>query len=152
MPLALFGVNLPPWVALIITIGFVCYLFRRDIRERPAVTGALWIPLLWLLMTCSRPVSDWLRLFGLPMFTAPSIEEGSPFDACLYFGLIVAGLYVLNNRQLDFGEVIRKNGWIVVFLLYCFIAIIWSDFPFVAFKRSEEHTSELQSHSDLVCR
>src|SRR5256885_4031983 len=133
--LALFGVNLPSSVALAITIGFVWYLFRRDIRERPAVTGALWIPLLWLLMTCSRPVSDWLRLFGFPMFGPPSLEERSPLDACLHFGLIVAGLYVLNNRQFDFGEFIRKNGWILACLLYCFVAIIWTDFPFVAFNR-----------------
>src|SRR5438034_7143577 len=30
--------------------------------------------------------------------------------------------------------------------------IIESPLPLVAFVRSEEHTSELQSHSDLVCR
>src|SRR5436190_11153038 len=29
---------------------------------------------------------------------------------------------------------------------------IWSDHRFVTSSRSEEHTSELQSHSDLVCR
>src|SRR5207302_1997460 len=33
------------------------------------------------------------------------------------------------------SEIVRNNGWIIAFLLYCFISITWSDFPFVAFKR-----------------
>jgi len=32
-------------------------------------------------------------------------------------------------------EFARSNHWITIFLLYCLVAIIWSDFPFVAFKR-----------------
>jgi exopolysaccharide production protein ExoQ len=29
----------------------------------------------------------------------------------------------------------RKNRWMTIFLAYCFLAIFWSDFPFVALKR-----------------
>jgi hypothetical protein len=29
----------------------------------------------------------------------------------------------------------RENQWLAVAPAYCFVAIIWSDFPFVAFKR-----------------
>ena len=132
--LAMFGVHLPPPVALLLTVGFVVFLFRRDSRRRSNVTGALWLPLLWLLISGSRSVTQWLNLlhFHIPLGSA---EEGNPVDACFYFALIVAGMYVLNQRQINLSEVLRNNGWLVAFLLYCFIAIIWSDFPFTAFKR-----------------
>src|SRR5206468_8669090 len=39
--------------------------------------------------------------------------------------------------------------WLSYAVSYLFIAIVWAIAPG---KRSEEHTSELQSRSDLVCR
>jgi exopolysaccharide production protein ExoQ len=127
--------HLPPIVASFLTLAFIVFLFRRDIREKPNITGALWLPLLWLVMTCSRGLSQWLNIFGLPVAGAPSVEEGSPLDAWFFFVLIAAGFYVLNKRQVRLSEIVRNNGWLIVFLLYCFISITWSDFPFVAFKR-----------------
>ena len=86
--------HLPPQLASFLTWAFIVFLYRRDIRERPNVTGALWIPLLWMLIICTRQVSDWLNLFGLHM-GAVTLEEGSPLDAGVYFVLIAGGLYVL---------------------------------------------------------
>ena len=134
MPIALFGVRLPPTVALLLTVAFVVFLFRRDFRQRPNVTGALWLPLLWMLISGSRSVTQWLNILHFPIGLG-SAEEGNPLDAFIYFALIAAGIYVLNQRQVGLGEIFRNNGWLVAFLVYCFIAIIWSDFPFVAFKR-----------------
>ena len=127
--------HLPPKVAALLTVAFIVFLFRRDIREKPNVSGALWLPLIWLMIGCSRGLSQWLDIFGLPVAGASSVEEGSPLDACFYFVLIAAGFYVLNKRQVGLSEIIRNNGWLIAFLLYCFISIAWSDFPFVAFKR-----------------
>jgi len=126
--------HLPPIIASCLTVAFVVFLYRRDIRERPNVTGALWIPLLWMLIISSRQVSEWLNLFGLHV-GAVTLEEGSPLDAGVYFVLIVGGLYVLHQRQASFSEIIRNNQWLTIFLLYCLVSIVWSDFPFVAFKR-----------------
>jgi exopolysaccharide production protein ExoQ len=42
---------------------------------------------------------------------------------------------VLNKRHVSLGEIFRNNGWLMAFVLYCFLAIAWSDFPFAAFKR-----------------
>ena len=111
------------------------FLFRRDIRERPNVTGALWLPLIWLVLGCSRALSEWLNIFGLPVSGGASVEEGSPLDAWFFFALIVAGFCVLTKRQVRLSEIVRNNSWLIVFLVYCFISIAWSDFPFVAFKR-----------------
>lgn len=136
MHLALFGAQiLPPPVALLLTLGFIAFLFRRDIRQRPNVTGALWLPVIWMFLIGSKPVSKWLNIIGIPGFVTRAVEEGSSLDALVFLGLITLAIYVLNKRQVNLSEVIRHNAWLTVFILYCFIAIVWSDFPFVSFKR-----------------
>jgi len=132
---SLFGLHLPPRLALFLTLGLIVYLFRRDVREKPNVSGALWLPVLWLVLACSRPVSEWLNIFGLPVSGAASAEEGSPLDACCYLALAAAGFCVLTKRQVHLSEIVLNNGWIIAFFLYCFISIVWSDYPFISFKR-----------------
>jgi exopolysaccharide production protein ExoQ len=126
---------LPPRVALLLTLAFIVFLFRRDLREKPNVSVALWLPLIWMLLICSRSVSAWLNIFGLPVTGAVSVEEGSPLDACFYLGLATAGFYVLTKRKVHLSEIIRNNRWIIALVLYSFISIAWSDFPFITFKR-----------------
>jgi Lipid A core - O-antigen ligase and related enzymes len=113
----------------------MAWLFRRDIQEKPDVSGALWLPVLWLVLGCSRALSSWLNIFGLPVSGGASVEEGSPLDASFCFALIIAGSCVLIKRQVSLSEIIANNGWLIAFLLYCFISIAWSDFPFIALKR-----------------
>jgi exopolysaccharide production protein ExoQ len=126
---------MPPTLALFLTVAFIVFLFRRDIREKPDVSGALWLPLLWLVLICSRSFSAWLNIFGLHVSGAASVEEGSPLDACFFLVLAIAGFCVLTKRQLHLSEIVRNNGWIIAFFLYCFISIAWSDFRFIAFKQ-----------------
>jgi exopolysaccharide production protein ExoQ len=127
--------GLPPQFALLATIGFMVFLFRRDIQEKPDVTGALWLPLLWIVLNCSRAFTAWLNIFGLPVSGGASSEEGSPVDACFYLALAMVGFCVLIKRQLHLSEIVLNNGWLIAFFLYCFISIVWSDYPFIAFKR-----------------
>src|SRR6266513_1630201 len=125
---------MPPPLALFLTIAFAVFLFRRDFRDSRNVTAALWIPLVWLLLIGSRPLSHRLSIFGVPMGPS-STEEGTPIDAFVYLILIALAVYVLNRRQINLAEVFRDNGWLIAFLLYCFLATLWSDIPFTAFKR-----------------
>ena len=126
--------HLPPQLAALIYVGFVVWLFRRDIREKPNVTGALWIPFFWVCICGSRFVSQWLAIFGLN-WGGTSIEEGSPLDAVFFFCLIAAGVYILQQRRVGLAEFMRNNRWVTIYLAYCFLAILWSDYPLVAFKR-----------------
>jgi exopolysaccharide production protein ExoQ len=129
------GLHLPPFVALFLTVGLIAFLFRRDIREKPNVTGGLWLPLVWLVLICSRSVSAWLNIFGFHVAGAASVEEGSPLDAYFYLALATAGFCVLIRRQVSLSEVLQQNGWLMAFIAYCFIAILWSDYPFISLKR-----------------
>jgi exopolysaccharide production protein ExoQ len=127
-------VGLSPRIALLGTLAFIFVLFRRDIRERPNVTRALWIPTLWMFFSASRQPTQWLNIVGIPIIGG-SLEEGNPLDATVFLTLTVAGLYVLCQRQVNLSEFVQNNQWLTIFFIYCFIAILWSDLPFMAFKR-----------------
>jgi O-antigen ligase len=125
---------MPPNLAAVIYLSFVVWLFRRDFREKANVTSALWLPFFWTFISGGRFISQWLDIFGLNL-GGVSVEEGSPVDAIIFFFLIVAGMRVLYQRGVTTGEFARYNRWITIYLCYCLLAIVWSDFPFVAFKR-----------------
>lgn len=127
--------GLPPALPLCLTVAFIVFLFRRDIREKPNISSALWLPTLWLLLACSRPPSAWLNVLGLPAGGSASGEEGSPVDVFFRLGLTIAGLCVLSKRQVQLSEIVRNNGWLIAFFLYCFISVAWSDIPLTAFKQ-----------------
>lgn len=126
---------MPPFLALLLTAGFVAFLFIWETRRSGAFPRALWLPLLWMLITGSRFVSQWLAIWGVLPGGGGDPGEGSPLDALVFLTLILSGLWVLYKRRLKLRVIFRDNTWLVVFFLYCFLAILWSDFPFVAFKR-----------------
>ena len=125
---------MPPNLALFITLGFIVFLFRRDFRLTPNTSRALWIPFIWMFISGSRNVTEWLWLLGLPG-AGGTLEEGSPTDRLFYMCLIAAGIRVLVKRRIRLAELARNNRWLAVFLIYCLLAVLWSDFPFVALKR-----------------
>ena len=123
---------MPPSLALLAWIVVALWLLARDRELRPMTSGALWVPLLWLLVIGTRPVTNW---FGGEA-QAERIDDylkGSPLDAAVYLSLIVAGSIVLLWRR--FGPALASNGWFLAFVLYCLLSVAWSDYPFVASKR-----------------
>jgi O-antigen ligase len=100
----------------------------------PRVSRAVWLPIAWIFFVASKFPSQWLEVLGIRL-GGGVIEEGSPLDA-LFFGLLIgAGLLVLVKRGVSVPRLVSDNVWLALFLFYCFLAIFWSDFPFVAFKR-----------------
>ena len=125
---------MPPVIALLLCIFLIVILFRLDTKRQPHVSGALWIPLVWMLIIGSRFISQW---FGVePTLTSPDVLlEGSPLDRAIFLALITAGIFVLLRRRINWAELLRKNKLLILFLLYCGGSILWSDYPFVSIKR-----------------
>jgi len=119
-------------LALFLTVVFVSFLLWRERREKSNVSNALWIPVFWFWITSSKFVSQWLSLGGSGI---ASDSEGSPLDAAVFALLIISGLYVLKRRGVTLREFYRNNRCLTLFLVYCLLAIFWSDFPFIAAKR-----------------
>jgi exopolysaccharide production protein ExoQ len=97
-------------------------------------SAALWVPLLWIAIVGSRPISFWLG-GGIHIVRPEDYLEGSPLDRGVYTLLLVMGLVVLLIRRVDWGKIYASNRWFFAFFIYCGISIIWSDYSFVSFKR-----------------
>ncbi|HET8925029.1 MAG TPA: O-antigen ligase family protein [Candidatus Acidoferrum sp.] len=81
----------------------------------------------------SRSVSTWLNM--APAKLPEQYLEGSPFDRAVYTGLLVAGLLILYRRHKEVLRLLRANWPLILFVFYCAVSIVWSDFPEVAVKR-----------------
>jgi O-antigen ligase len=79
-------------------------------------------------------VSLWLQI-GPTFDTPDKYLEGSPLDAFVFGTLLAAGLIVLVGRRRQVGLLLRANWPILLFFSYCALSTLWSDYPFVAFKR-----------------
>lgn len=119
---------------IIYTLGILGLFFlSRDRKIR--TTKALWIPILALLLSGSRPVSGWVPRGPRVIDLANMSVEGSPLDRIVYLTLIIAGLIALFMRQRALTRFLRANPWILMFLGYCLVSVVWSDYSEVAFKR-----------------
>jgi len=126
---------MPQSLATLLTLAFIAVLFIRDLRGKPNVTGALWLPFFWIVVgPGSRFLSQWLDIFGFHV-GGITVEDGSPIDATFYAALIAMGMFVLYKRRVSIREFIGNNRWLTIFLAYCLVAVLWSDFPFVSLKR-----------------
>jgi exopolysaccharide production protein ExoQ len=112
----------------------IVYLCRLDANKRSHISKLVWIPLLWLLVGSSRPVSEWFVGSLQPGVTYGS-EEGSPLDRTFLTISLALGLFALFKRMERVKAILRVNLPIVLFFLYCLASILWSDFPLVTFKR-----------------
>ncbi|MGB8326126.1 MAG: O-antigen ligase family protein [Steroidobacteraceae bacterium] len=114
--------------------GLILWFFVRDRTLRPMTSGALWLPLLWLAIVGTRPVSFWWTTGARPDRVEVYLD-GSPVDAAIYIVLIALGSIVLLRRRLDWRQLVGSNPWVAAFFGYCLLGILWSDFAFVSFKR-----------------
>lgn len=122
-----------PHVALLLTFAFCFWLLARDMRARPQLSHALWVPWLWLVVLGSKPVYTWFG--GGESESANAQLEGNPVDRLVYLFLIVAGILVIVRRRINWNDLIANNRWLFIFFLYLGVSALWSDYPFVAFKR-----------------
>lgn len=124
---------MPPPIAAAICIVGILGLFWLDRDEKVRTSLALWIPVIWLALACSRSAAEWLGMS--PLESTEQVLEGSPFDRLVWGALLVLGIIVLISRHRGNAKLLEMNGPVLLFFLYCAMSIIWSDYPAVAFKR-----------------
>jgi exopolysaccharide production protein ExoQ len=123
---------MPPPLAALFCLFFIGYLFHQELR-RPGRDRISWAPFTWMFLAGSRYVSSWLNLRGPGGLEGYS--EGSPVDRAAFFAVIIWGVVVLARRDIDWRRLVAGNKWLLLYFAYCLISIIWSDAPFVLFKR-----------------
>jgi exopolysaccharide production protein ExoQ len=122
-------------LALLLFSAGVAGLFYLDRDKTVRTSRAFWLPVIWLLIAGSRPVSSW---FGIGTDTEGSIAatlDGSPMDAFIFEVLIVAGLIALFQRRSRAITILKASAPVLVYFLYCMISTAWSPIHGPAFKR-----------------
>lgn len=105
------------------------WVIRRDVAARPGISGAVWIPTVWLAILASRPFSLWFDLGG------SATLEGSPLDRAVFFALMTAAVLVLARRPVPWGDVVRHNWPLLLFYGYLLVSVCWAHSPFVSLRR-----------------
>jgi exopolysaccharide production protein ExoQ len=121
-------------LATLIFAAGIIGLFYLNREPGLRTSKGLWIPVIWLLIIGSRAPSAW--------FKAPSqlsegdiYLQGNPFERNIYSVLLVFALFVLIARRRKIGEALRGSAPILLFLAYCAVSLLWSDYPDVGLKR-----------------
>jgi exopolysaccharide production protein ExoQ len=125
---------MPPSVATVIYVGGILMLFLLGWERRRQTSVALWLPVAWLLINSSRPLTLWFRARGAVSLNQ-ALEEGNPLDRNVFLVILTLGVLVLCSRRKKVARFLRANAAIFPFVAYCAVSIAWSDYPFVAFKR-----------------
>ena len=123
---------MPPIIAALLAIAGMVVLLRRDQARNGDASPALWLPVLWLFVTGSRFVSQWIDLGSTQDV---SYYDGSPVDAAYFLVLICAGFVVLMRRSVSLGDLIRRNLWLALAVGYGLVSVAWSEEPTIAIKR-----------------
>jgi exopolysaccharide production protein ExoQ len=120
---------MPPKLALLLCTVFVLFLLLLDRKQSPNVSPALWIPTVWMLSVAGRSLSGWFPS------AAVSRESGSPLDRVFLIGLLCLGLFILGRRKFNWSIAIKENFWLILLIAYMLASILWSDIPYISFKR-----------------
>jgi hypothetical protein len=124
---------MPPFLALILWFVLLVVLFWWDPAKEAGISIALWVPLIWVFILGSRLPSQWL---GVQVGSqVQAMEEGNPIDRSIYFGLMLVALGILISRSFKWDIFFGRNLALMAFLLFALISVVWSDVPFIAFKR-----------------
>lgn len=123
-----------PILATVVCVLFIAYLFWTDFRRPDRPSMALWVPVAWMFLAGSRFVSAWLNLAPVHA-SASDYAEGSPIDRAVFSALILAGILILARRDIDWSRLLVRNGWIVLYFLYCLASATWTDEPTLLMRR-----------------
>ena len=121
-------------IASLICSALVSWLFYLDRDHTSRHPKALWLPVIWLWIAGSRPVSSWFNM-GSPEGNLASTLDGSPLDAGIFVVLLLVGLIVLLQRKGKTKALLAANSPIILLFLYCLVSVAWSPFHGPALKR-----------------
>jgi exopolysaccharide production protein ExoQ len=129
-------------LALLICSFGVTGLLYLDRDKSARTSKALWLPVIWLWIAASRPVSAWLGTGGSGDGLASTLD-GSPMDAAIYAALMVAAIIVVFLRRRRAITLFKASGPILIYFLYCMMSTAWSPFHVPAFKRWTKDVGDL---------
>jgi exopolysaccharide production protein ExoQ len=123
-----------PSLAAALYVAGIAGLFVLDWDKSVHTSKALWLPVIWLSIIGSRPVSIWLGV-GEASSSGVQLGDGSPVDAAIFGILLAVGIIILYFRKQQARACLKASWPIVIYFAYCLLSVLWSDFRDIAFKR-----------------
>jgi exopolysaccharide production protein ExoQ len=126
-----------PAIATLLCCVGIIGIFWLDRDPKSRTSPALWIPVLWFLLACSRTPARWLFLGQAGAMADDLVDglDGHPINRVVYTALLVLALIVLLKRREQVVSGLRNSWPILLFFIYCLVSLMWSDYPQVAFRR-----------------
>jgi exopolysaccharide production protein ExoQ len=125
--------TMPPFLALLLWLVLLFGLLRFDPAKGSRISPALWVPLMWMFIVGSRLPSQWLG--GGVGTAAQAFEEGNPLDRTIFIILMLLAIGILMSRSFNWGKFFSRNFALMALLSFALASVLWSDYPFVSFKR-----------------
>lgn len=124
---------MPPAVALFLWLMLTLALLWFDPAKEPGTSLTLWVPVIWMFIVASRLPSQWPG--GEVGLASEALEEGNSLDRSVFLVLILLAVFILSSRSFRWRDLVAGNLALMGFLSFALVSVLWSDFPFVAFKR-----------------
>src|SRR6185369_17133152 len=105
-----------------------------DMKQRKLPSHALWVPMLWLGIVSSKPISFWLECVGFQSGGENNLE-GNPIDLVGLLALIIAAFVILRKRNFDWMAFVFRNKLLILLYLFLALSAAWSEHPFPTVKR-----------------
>src|SRR5271163_4495265 len=103
------------WIAFLICITGIAGLFFLDRDKSTRNSKALWLPVIWIWITGSRPVSSWLGISGSSAGGLASTVDGSPTDAAIFAAILAAGIVVVFLRRNRTNALLKTSIPVLVY-------------------------------------
>jgi exopolysaccharide production protein ExoQ len=125
----------PPSLVLLACTVFVFFLLRVERQASRDVSMAVWIPTLWVMIAATgRPLETWFT-GGQPIFEAVNNESGNSINRWTLSSLAAVAIVIIVARRFNWSGAMRRQGWLIVLLLYMLLSTLWSDITIIAMKR-----------------
>lgn len=127
-------------VSIFLTFVLFVYALRVENKyHKKLLSWASIVPIVWFFISFSRPFSRWLGIGHYKMTRDISyvdmLEKGNFTDQIFYLTILLIAAIILFKRRALVSHIFRENKLWLLFILYCMISILWSDFAFVSIKR-----------------
>lgn len=121
---------MPTPLAIIVCLAFILAVAYYERKGNYNIAGPTWIVFIWILILSSRPISLWLGVGG-----SGDELEGNAFDRNLYLLLTAGAVVTIGRRGYPWRAAISSNWPLFALWGYMLVTCVWSDHPFVTFKR-----------------
>lgn len=112
-------------VALGLCVILIWALLKWDKARRPTIGGDLWLPILWIGIVGSRPLSLWLHDLGIIRLNPGA--KSSPIDTFSFLALEVLAVMYLQRKQFPWIEFVKRNKILIFLYLYLAASALWSE-------------------------